>query len=199
MMSSLMPSLKYSCSASPLMLANGRTQIETRGVAAAAGAEHGADLPALRGARARDHGAERAQHFLERRAPGVFAPVVEVGRMQGAHVHGQAGLFESHRNQDAPIGGLARLAAHPAGGHRSRGPDDQHGTWPRSFPPRSGRRIAGRQRSPDPTRPTSLSPRSRPRSARRAPCRCGHRKRKRQPCLLDPGPEWIAATCRRRR
>src|SRR3954469_9312454 len=28
MMSSLMPSLKYSCSASPLMLANGRTQME---------------------------------------------------------------------------------------------------------------------------------------------------------------------------
>ena len=28
-MSSLMPSLKYSCSASPLMFWNGRTQIET--------------------------------------------------------------------------------------------------------------------------------------------------------------------------
>ncbi len=31
MMSSLMPSLKYSCCGSSLMLANGRTQIETLG------------------------------------------------------------------------------------------------------------------------------------------------------------------------
>ena len=30
MMSSLIPSLKYSCSGSPLMLANGRTQMESR-------------------------------------------------------------------------------------------------------------------------------------------------------------------------
>src|SRR5688572_26910750 len=48
MMSSLIPSLKYSCSASPLMLTKGRAQIETRFVLAAdAGrAEPGADFPA---------------------------------------------------------------------------------------------------------------------------------------------------------
>src|SRR5688572_14741745 len=48
MMSSLMPSLKYSCSASPLMLTKGRAQIETRFVftADAAGAEPGGGFPA---------------------------------------------------------------------------------------------------------------------------------------------------------
>ena len=51
-MSSLMPSLKYSCSASPLMLANGRTQIETRGVVAGEGAATGA----LRSAKSGDAG-----------------------------------------------------------------------------------------------------------------------------------------------
>src|SRR6202008_1322894 len=41
MMSSVMPSLKYSCSGSPLMLANGSTQIATRGVAEGADAAAG--------------------------------------------------------------------------------------------------------------------------------------------------------------
>ncbi len=47
MMSSLMPSEKYSCSASPLMLANGKTTIETVLVrAAAAGPERADDVDA---------------------------------------------------------------------------------------------------------------------------------------------------------
>src|SRR5580704_2702708 len=46
MMSSVIPSLKYSCSWSPLMLAKGRTQMATRGaLAAAAEGAAPADLP----------------------------------------------------------------------------------------------------------------------------------------------------------
>ncbi len=51
MMSSLMPSLKYSCSASPLMLANGRTQTDSLRAAGAAVGAPGAEAEAVRSAR----------------------------------------------------------------------------------------------------------------------------------------------------
>ncbi|HET9835948.1 MAG TPA: hypothetical protein VFP88_06365, partial [Rhodanobacteraceae bacterium] len=56
----------------------------------------------------------------------VFAPVVEIGGVDRAHVHWQTRLLEPHRHQDAAIGRLARLATHPARRHRRRRPDHQH-------------------------------------------------------------------------
>ena len=52
MMSSVMPSLKYSCSGSPLMLANGSTQMVKRGAGFSADAASAAALAARVGARA---------------------------------------------------------------------------------------------------------------------------------------------------
>ena len=54
---------------------------------------------------------------------------------------------------------------------------------------RSGGRIPGPARSPDPTRPTSPAPRSRRPAARRALCRFGHRKRRRRPRWSDQHPD----------
>ena len=47
--------------------------------------------------------------------------------MDRAHVDRQAGVVKSHRDQDAALGGVARLAAYPAGGHGGRGPDHEDG------------------------------------------------------------------------
>ena len=74
-----------------------------------------------------DDGAERTKQILERCAGGILSPLVEVGRLDRAYVDRQAGVFESHGNQDAALGRIARLAANPAGGHGCRGPDHQHG------------------------------------------------------------------------
>jgi hypothetical protein len=68
-MSSTTPSAKYSCSASPLMLANGSTAIDGRSgnVSAGAGTSGGADVRRVRGREGRvalDRTVEQAQRFV---------------------------------------------------------------------------------------------------------------------------------------
>ncbi|WP_425336133.1 hypothetical protein [Sinorhizobium numidicum] len=84
MMSSVMPSLKYSCSASPLMLVNGRTAIDAPSpfveVAAAAGHVRGVSR----------HGMSEARHVDPYRPldvlHGMFTEILELGRKLAADV-----------------------------------------------------------------------------------------------------------------
>ena len=48
--------------------------------------------------------------------------------MDGANIHRQARLFESHWHEDAALGGFAGLAAHPARRYRGGRPHHQYGT-----------------------------------------------------------------------
>src|SRR5688572_673808 len=53
--------------------------------------------------------------------------------MQRTHVDREARALKAHRNEDAALHRVARLAAHPAGLHRSRGPDDKDGSGDLEF------------------------------------------------------------------
>src|ERR1022692_2833647 len=75
-----------------------------------------------------DDGTQRTKQFLERCAGGVLSPLVEVRGLNRPYIDRQASVFESHRDPDAALSRIARLAAYPAGGHGCRGPDHQHGT-----------------------------------------------------------------------
>ena len=99
MISSVMPSLKYSFSGSALMLASGSTAIAV-------------SPPFL--LRAAELGLERLAERAERRALAILGPAVEVGGVHGAEIDRQARAVEAHRHQHAAIGRVARLAAHPA-------------------------------------------------------------------------------------
>jgi hypothetical protein len=109
------------------MLAKGSTQIVKRAgcfSGAAVAPPAFADFACLR---AHDHRGQRTQEFLRLRTLRIVAPAVDIGRVDRAHVHRQARLFESHRDKDAPLGCFARFAADPARRHRRRGPYHQHG------------------------------------------------------------------------
>ena len=135
MMSAVMPSLKYCCSGSPLRFANGSTQIAMRGGPAlvrgigwrrhraGGGRRDGAPKQAL----------DRAHDFPEQRARGHVARLAQVRGVVGAEVDRQARGPELHRHQDASIGAVAGLAAHPAGFHGVGCPDDQHGAGALEF------------------------------------------------------------------
>ena len=58
--------------------------------------------------------------------------------MEGAHIDGQARAVKAHRDEDAALGRLARLAAHPARLHRVGRPDHQHGLGDLELRGRSG-------------------------------------------------------------
>ena len=72
-----------------------------------------------------DNCADRAEDFLGLRAAGILPPIIEVGGMKRAHIDRQAGGFEAHRDEDAAVRPLSRLATYPARRHRIRRPDDQ--------------------------------------------------------------------------
>jgi hypothetical protein len=65
---------------------------------------------------------------LEALAAGIFVPVVQVDGVHGAEINRQLGLAEAHRDQHAPVRRVPGFPAHPAGAHRVRCPDDDHGT-----------------------------------------------------------------------
>src|SRR5882762_8887298 len=71
---------------------------------------------------ASNHGAERANHFLELRTPRILPPVIEVGRMKRAYVDRQVCALKANWDEDAALSSLARLATHPAGAERSEEP-----------------------------------------------------------------------------
>ena len=121
-MSSVMPSLKYSCSGSPLMLANGSTQMLTCGCFVASPRRAFAAPAAGR----RSALAQRAHEF---RTAGCGCPrSSRPGRWRaGRGSRSAAWLLEAHRDQHATVGRIARLAAHPARFHRVRGPDHDQG------------------------------------------------------------------------
>ena len=75
-----------------------------------------------------DQIAERSQHLLDRLATGVERAIVEIRRMQRAHIDWQARAIKAHGHQNAAISRFARLTTHPTGLNRLRAPDDQNGS-----------------------------------------------------------------------
>src|SRR5437879_8519583 len=101
------------------MLAKGRTQIATR---AGPGAEADGAEPEIADtdwgrALPSNHGAERANHFLDLRTPRILLPVIKVGRMKRAYVDRQVCALKANWDEDAALSSLARLTTHPAGFH----------------------------------------------------------------------------------
>ena len=92
------------------------------------GSRRGAGAGACRAGAAvsRNHRAQRPQQRLERRALGVVAPAVHVGRVDRTHVHRQPGAVEACRHQRAKVGRFACFTADPARRHRRRRPDHEH-------------------------------------------------------------------------
>ena len=129
-----------------------------------------------------DRRLERAQQLLAWPAGGIAAPAVEIGRVDRAHVERQAGRVESGRDQDAAIGRLARLAAHPARRDRRRRPDHDDRAGLGEFGGDLVVEFLAGGDCPDPTRRPPLWPRWRRRAVRRALCRCGRRRRRHRPC-----------------
>jgi hypothetical protein len=74
---------------------------------------------------ARDDRFERSQDFLELRAVGAAGRLVEVRRVDGAHVDRQARPVEAHGHEDPAVRAFARLAADPSRLHRGRRPDHE--------------------------------------------------------------------------
>ena len=186
MMSSVMPSLKYSCSGSPLMLANGSTQIEMRadpcrvtavprrlrrrrGLRRPCARDHArrarAAVPAPAGSAGFSPQPSRSVVWMARTSIGRSAP----SKRTGTSTPRSAASRASPRTQRDSTEVGVQTTTHGRGGLELGG--DLVGRTP------------GRRRSPGPTRPTSPAPRSRRPAARRAPCRCGRRKRRRQPCV----------------
>ena len=98
MISSVMPSLKYSFSGSALMLASGSTAIAVTFFFFLR-AELRLRAPCT---------------SAERRALAILGPVVEIGAVDGAEVERQARALKAHRHQDAAVDRIAGLAADPA-------------------------------------------------------------------------------------
>ncbi len=178
MMSSLMPSEKYSCSGSPLMLANGRTQ-----------------MGFLFRAPRRD---------VRRRLAHRFRPA---GRVRPGPVPGTPARrhpLSSRRDrwcgwlEGRSAAGRCRIAPAPARRGRPpraprRAPSERRrmlASTPRSppgpcpAPRRSGDRIPGRRQSRDPTTPTSPRLRGRPPAAPPARGRPWRKRRTDRPCAV---------------
>ena len=178
MMSSVMPSLKNSCSGSSLMLAKGRTQMLTRpcprsapgsGVAGSFGIGDGLAPPWS------TRSASALQHLLHLRASGADVRRVDVDGLQRARVDRQRRAVEAYRHQDAAVGGLARLATHPPRLDRIRGPHHQHRIGGGQFGvDQAVELLAGRDRRVPPDRPAASLDRSHQRRhARPVPARVG--------------------------
>ena len=120
-MSSLMPSLKYSCSGSPLMFWNGSTQTETS-----------RDEPARALARRRRRSGELAdagdQLAPAGRSP-LPVPLLEVGALDLVERHWRHGAVEAglDQGQRGPRG--VGLGAHPLRFRRLGRPQDDDRAW----------------------------------------------------------------------
>ena len=115
-MSSLMPSLKYSCSASPLMLANGSTQTDS---AAASSRRPG------RGSRAAlaQQRLDAAHHLAPGGRVRIARPAGQVGALDLVERHRQPHAVDAELDQLAVLPRPVRLGADPLGLHRLGRPD----------------------------------------------------------------------------
>ena len=127
MMSSVMPSLNYSCSASPLILAKGSTQMAVRAARWRSGRCGAAARRCGRRRADVDQRFDGAQQVLDLLAAGIDPGIVEIDGMKRAHIDGQCRALESDGHEDAAISRVARLAAHPARFHGGWGPDHEDG------------------------------------------------------------------------
>ena len=118
MISSLIPSLKYSCSGSPLMLANGRTQIESLRTAGWASATLGSRRVATH--KFGDAGGDLAPAGRVE----VAGPAGHVGALDAVEGPGELCAVDRQLDQLVIGAGSVRLRLHPLGLHRFSRPDD---------------------------------------------------------------------------